>query len=98
VLFRLARVTADIGIHLHRWERTRATRYLEETVGFELFFPFAVEVDRYAVEPAGFVGDALVALTLDALAPKGPGPEARRFHAAVLDNGPLSAEAIAAII
>lgn len=98
MLFRLARVTADIGIHLRRWERAQAVRYLEETVGFELFFPFAVEVDRYAAEPASFAGDALVALTLVRLAPKRPGPRARRFHAAVLDGGPLSAEAIAAIV
>lgn len=94
MLFRLARVTADIGLHLRRWERARAIRYLEETVGFELFFPFAVEVDRYAAEPAAFAGDALVALTLGRLAPKRAGARARRFHAAVLDRGPLSAEAI----
>ena len=97
MLFRLARVTADIGIHLRRWERARAVHYLEETVGFELFFPFAVEVDRYSAEPAGFAGDAMVALTLGRLAPRGPGPPVRRFHEAVLDRGPLSAEAIAAL-
>jgi uncharacterized protein (DUF885 family) len=98
MLFRLARVTADIGIHLRRWDRAQAVRYLEETVGFELFFPFSVEVDRYAAEPAGFAGDAMVALTLVSLAPKRPGPRARRFHAVVLDRGPLSAEAIARIV
>jgi uncharacterized protein (DUF885 family) len=98
MLFRLARIAADIGIHLRRWERAQAIRYLEETVGFELFFPFAVEVDRYVAEPASFAGDALVALTLGSLAPKRPGPRARRFHAAVLDRGPLSAEAIAAVV
>lgn len=98
MLFRLARVTADIGIHLRRWERARAVHYLEETVGFELFFPFAVEVDRYSAEPAGFAGDALVALTLSRLAPRGAGAGARRFHQAVLDRGPLSAEAIAALV
>jgi uncharacterized protein (DUF885 family) len=97
MLFRLARVTADIGIHLRRWERAQAVRYLEDTVGFELFFPFGVEVDRYAAEPASFAGDALVALTLSGLAPKRPGARARRFHEAVLANGPLSAEAIAAL-
>jgi uncharacterized protein (DUF885 family) len=97
-LFRLARVTADIGIHLRRWERPQAVHYLEETIGFELFFPFAVEVDRYSAEPASFAGDAVVFLTLEKIAPKRPGPGARRFHAAVLDRGPLSAKAIEAII
>jgi uncharacterized protein (DUF885 family) len=98
ILFRLARVTADIGIHLRRWERARAVHYLEETVGFELFFPFAVEVDRYSAEPAGFAGDAMVALTLGRLAPSGPGARVRGFHEAVLDRGPLSAEAIEAMV
>jgi uncharacterized protein (DUF885 family) len=95
LLFRLARVTCDIGIHLRRWDRARAVSYLEETVGFELFFPFAVEVDRYAVEPGAFAGDAMVALTL-----REPGRKAaasgglRGFHDAVLDRGPMSAETI----
>jgi uncharacterized protein (DUF885 family) len=93
LLFRLARVVADIGIHWHRWERAQAIRYLEETVGFELFFPFAVEVDRYAAEPAGFAGDAMVALTLRRLRPPA-GPGLRAFHEAVLNRGPVSAETI----
>lgn len=97
MLFRLARVTVDLGIHLRRWDRARALLYLEETVGFELFFPFAVEVDRYSAEPAGFAGDAMVALTLRRLAPGGDGARVRRFHSAVLDRGPLSAGAIAMI-
>lgn len=98
MLFRLARVTADIGLHLRRWERAQAVHYLEETVGFELFFPFSVEVDRYSAEPAGFAGDAMVALTLRRLAPRGGGAEVRRFHDAVLGRGPLSAEAMVAVI
>lgn len=64
LLFRLARVTCDMGIHLNRWDRARAIAYLKENVGFESFFPFAVEVDRYAAEPAAFAGDAMVALEL----------------------------------
>ncbi|HEY0414239.1 MAG TPA: DUF885 family protein [Allosphingosinicella sp.] len=97
LLFRLARVTADIGLHVHRWERAQAIRYLEETMGFELFFPFAVEVDRYCDEPAGFAGDAAVALLLRERAPAAPAA-ARRFHDAILDRGPLSVEAIAGIL
>jgi uncharacterized protein (DUF885 family) len=95
-LFRLARVTADIGLHRRRWDRARAIRYLEEVVGFELFFPFAVEVDRYSVEPAGFAGDAMAALALERLRPAG-GARLRGFHDAVLNLGPLSAEAIAEV-
>jgi len=91
-LFRLARVAADIGLHWHGWDRPRAMRFLEETVGFELFFPFAQEVDRYAAEPAGFAGDAAVALTLIELA-AGRG-DLRAFHDKVLNRGPLSAEAL----
>lgn len=95
MLFRLARVACDIGIHVHRWDRARALRYLEDVVGFELFFPFAVEVDRYAAEPAAFAGDAAVALTLrrlgrytDALG------NLKAFHSVALNLGALSADAI----
>lgn len=100
-LFRLARVTCDIGLHLRRWDRARAVRYLDEVVGFELFFPFAVEVDRYAAEPGAFAGDAMVALELRRLSATGRngGPAAlRRYHDAVLNRGPLSAEAIGRIV
>ncbi|MEA3003678.1 MAG: hypothetical protein QOH81_2466 [Sphingomonadales bacterium] len=97
VLFRLARVAADLGLHVHRWSRARATHYLQETIGFELFFPFAVEVDRYAAEPAGFAGDAVVALALRRLAPATPSA-ARAFHDRVLGRGPLSVEALRRIV
>lgn len=95
-LFRLARVRADIGIHVHRWNRARAIHFLEETVGFELFFPFAVEVDRYCIEPAAFAGDALVALALCDAAPIRP-DVAKGFHDLVLNHGPLSLDALATI-
>jgi uncharacterized protein (DUF885 family) len=97
LLFRLARVTCDIGIHLRRWDRARAIRYLEETVGFELFFPFAVEVDRYAAEPGAFAGDAMVALTLMRLGQRAAASDTtglRTFHDAVLNRGPLSIAAL----
>ncbi|HYW16895.1 MAG TPA: DUF885 domain-containing protein [Allosphingosinicella sp.] len=99
LLFRLARVTCDIGIHFRQWDRARAIAYLEEIVGFELFFPFAVEVDRYAAEPGAFAGDATVALTLRRLGQKAAASgRLRHFHAAVLDRGPMSAEAIERIV
>jgi uncharacterized protein (DUF885 family) len=96
-LFRLARVAADLGIHFHRWSRARALHYLEEIVGFALFFPFAVEVDRYAAEPAGFAGDALAAITLRHMSPAAPAA-GRAFHDRVLDRGPLSVEALREIV
>jgi uncharacterized protein (DUF885 family) len=96
-LFRLARIAADIGVHLHRWSRAQALRYLEEIVGFELFFPFAVEVDRYAAEPAGFAGDGYCAATLRHMAPASPS-RARAFHDRVLNHGPLPVEALREIV
>jgi uncharacterized protein (DUF885 family) len=101
VLFRLARVTADIGIHFHRWDRARAIAYLRETVGFELFFPFDVEIDRYCIEPAGFAGDAAMAIALrtaGARARERGAAEARRFHDRVLNDGPLSLEALRTLV
>lgn len=99
LLFRLARVTCDIGIHLGRWDRARAIAYLEENVGFELFFPFAVEVDRYAAEPAAFAGDAMVALTLGKLGQSAAAAGRHRaYHDSVLNHGPVSAETIGRIV
>jgi uncharacterized protein (DUF885 family) len=99
LLFRLARVTVDLGIHLHRWDRSKALRYFDEVVGFELFFPFAVEVDRSIAEPAGFAGDALIALELIRLArPKRGAAETRAFHEAALRHGPLSIEALRSLV
>jgi uncharacterized protein (DUF885 family) len=95
--FRLARVAADIGIHVHRWSRARAVAFLEERVGFELFFPFTTEVDRYAAEPAGFAGDAVAALALREMSPAMPAA-ARAYHDRVLDRGPLSVEALREIV
>ncbi|HEY1604284.1 MAG TPA: DUF885 family protein [Allosphingosinicella sp.] len=96
-LFRLARVAADLGIHLHRWDHARALRFLEEAVGFELFFPFAAEVDRYAAEPAGFAGDAFTAMSLRRMRPNVPSA-GRAFHDRVLNHGPLSVEALREIV
>lgn len=99
LLFRLARVTCDMGLHLRRWDRARAIAYLEDMVGFELFFPFAVEVDRYAAEPGAFAGDAMVALTLGRLGGKAAATgRLRNFHDAVLNRGPISVETIERIV
>lgn len=86
-LFRMARVVADIGIHRRGWDRARARRYLDDTVGFPLFFAFDVEADRYCVEPAAFAGDAMVALAL---------ARAKAQPAALVANGPRAADAILA--
>jgi uncharacterized protein (DUF885 family) len=97
IMFRLARVTADIGIHVRRWDRPRALAYLRDTVGFELFFPFGVEVDRYCAEPGGFAGDALSAITLRSMAAakmRGGMRAMRAWHDAVLNSGPLNVEAL----
>src|SRR5205085_1060569 len=96
-LFRLARVAVDLGLHLHRWDRARALHFLEEVVGFELFFSFTVEVDRYAAEPAGFAGDAFLAASLRRRSPSRP-VAARAFHDRVLNHGPLSVEALGEIL
>ncbi|MBV8686566.1 MAG: DUF885 family protein [Alphaproteobacteria bacterium] len=97
LLFRLARVSADIGLHVRGWDRARAVRHLSDTVGFALFFPFELEVDRYCAEPAAFAGDALVALTLRRLAASRRGADLRAFHEAMLRHGPLSVGALEAL-
>ncbi len=89
-LFRLARVTADIGIHVHRWTRAHALQRMRDTIGFDLFFSLEAEIDRYCVEPCSFAGDALVYLTLASR--KG---NLRSIHSQALNHGPLTAPALA---
>lgn len=85
-LFRLARVSTDIGIHVHRWTRARAIQWMRDMVGFDLFFSLEAEVDRYCIEPGSFAGDALVYLTLESR--KG---DLRSIHSEALNHGPLTA-------
>jgi uncharacterized protein (DUF885 family) len=93
MLYRLVRVTADIEIHARRASREQAVKSYADLIGFELIFPFAVDVDRSCIEPAGFAADALTMLEIRRLKQGDP----REFHYAILRRGPLPISELAAI-
>lgn len=92
-LFRAARLVVDTGIHSKGWSRQQALDYMNANTAN----PMAdneTEVDRYIAWPAQALGYKLGELKIRALRDKaqaalGEQFDLRRFHAAVLDNGPL---------
>jgi uncharacterized protein (DUF885 family) len=92
-LLRAARLVADTGIHALGWNRQQALDYLAANTAN----PPAdneIEVDHYIAAPGQALGYKIGQLRISALREKaraalGDRFDLRRFHAAVLDNGPL---------
>ncbi|HWJ95577.1 MAG TPA: DUF885 domain-containing protein, partial [Telluria sp.] len=92
-LFRAARLVVDTGIHAMGWSRQQAIDYLNANTAN----PPAdneLEVDRYIAQPGQALGYKIGQLRIQALRDKaettlGKAFDIRRFHNAVIDNGPL---------
>lgn len=91
--FRAARLVVDTGMHALGWSRQRAIDYM---VNEAVQDPVATEseIDRYLSNPAQalayMIGQLkIVELRDRAKAALGPKFDLRRFHNAVLDQGPL---------
>ncbi|MES3025991.1 MAG: DUF885 domain-containing protein [Pseudomonadota bacterium] len=92
-LFRAARLVVDTGIHAQGWTRQQALDYLNANTA-NTPFDNEVEVDRYIGWPGQALGYKLGQMRIRALREKaqatlGPRFDLRRFHGAVIDNGPL---------
>jgi uncharacterized protein (DUF885 family) len=92
-MLRACRLVVDTGIHSMGWTREQSIRYLEDNAGANADFA-AAEVDRYIVWPAQALGYKIGQLEIRTLrdraqAELGARFDLRRFHNAILDDGPL---------
>jgi uncharacterized protein (DUF885 family) len=92
-LFRAVRLVVDTGIHSLNWSRQQAVDYMNANTANSPS-DNEVEVDRYIAQPGQALGYKIGELRIQALRDKaqaalGPKFDLRRFHNAVIDNGPL---------
>lgn len=92
-MMRACRLVVDTGLHRFDWTRQRAIDFMVEKAGIDAGFA-AAEVDRYLSIPAQALAykiGQLKILELRQRAEAGLGDhfDIRRFHNAVLDDGPL---------
>ncbi|WP_426106544.1 DUF885 domain-containing protein [Massilia sp. TSP1-1-2] len=92
-LFRAVRMVVDTGIHAQGWTRQQALDYMAAHTA-NAASDNELEVDRYIAWPGQALGYKVGQLKIRALRDKakaalGERFDVRRFHGAVLDNGPL---------
>ncbi len=95
MLFRMARVVADTGIHAMRWSRERAIEEMRALQGESIaFVSIETDVVRFVAQPGAHAAQGLAALHIAELRDR-TRRDARdfnlaRFHNAMLRYGPLS--------
>ena len=92
-IHRACRLVVDTGMHTLGWTRDRAIAYMKANTGLSDTFIIA-EIDRYIVWPGQALGYKLGELKIKELRPKastalGARFDIRRFHNALIDDGPL---------
>lgn len=96
MLFRMARVVADTGIHALRWSRARAVEEMRALQGESIaFISIEEDVVRFSAQPGLYAAQGLAALHIADLRERtrnaaGGRFEPARFHTAILRHGPLS--------
>ncbi|APV48701.1 hypothetical protein BWI17_02790 [Betaproteobacteria bacterium GR16-43] len=92
-MLRACRLAIDTGIHAFGWTREQSIKYLLDNSGVHDAYATA-EIDRYIAWPGQALGYKVGELKIKALRAKasaalGERFDLRRFHNAVLDDGPL---------
>ncbi len=92
-MWRACRLVIDTGIHAYGWSRDSAIAYLLDNSA-KTPQDAAVEIDRYIIWPGQALAYKIGELKMQALKREaketlGPRFDVRRFHNALLDNGPL---------
>jgi uncharacterized protein (DUF885 family) len=92
-IFRACRLVVDTGMHSLGWTREHAIDYMKANTGLSESFMVA-EVDRYIVWPGQALGYKLGELKIKELRAKaskalGDKFDIRKFHNALIDDGPL---------
>lgn len=91
--FRAARLVVDTGLHALGWSRTQAIDFMIERTGVDREFVES-EVDRYTSQPGQALAYMIGQLKITELREKaktklGARFDIRKFHNAVLDQGPM---------
>lgn len=103
-LFRVARLVADTGVHLHRWTRQRAIQEMRDIQGGPIaFITIEEDVDRIIAAPGAAAGQGLAMLEFGRLrdasrARLGARFDLKGFHDAMLKRGPLGAPGLQAAL
>lgn len=94
MLFRMARIIGDTGIHALRWSRARAIDEMRTIQGDDIaFVSIEEDVSRMAAQPGIAAAQGLAALYLSTLREQWRSSDSQllpRFHTAMLRHGPLS--------
>lgn len=100
--FRAARLVVDTGIHALGWKRQQAIDFMVERTGQDRGF-ITSEVDRYTSNPGQALTYMIGQLKIRELREKaqaalGPKFDLRRFHDAVIDQGPMPLDLLEQVI
>jgi len=92
-MVRACRLVIDTGLHAFGWTRGQAIRYMVDNAAIHEAFATS-EIDRYIAQPGQALGYKIGELKIKALRARarsalGERFDLRRFHNALLDDGPL---------